>query len=125
MEDPPNRKVWFSITPLSCGWRKQWKHVAKHAYLVSVFEKKGKRLYLLPWIARSAEQRAALQELQLKENSTTMADWDTVDNEIGLEGILHGTETLPYSHGGEDIDQLGQAILGDLWERFVSLSLAL
>ena len=88
-------------------------------------KKRGKSLYLLPWIARSAEQRAALQELQLKENSTTMADWDTVDNEIGLEGILHGTETLPYSHGGEDIDQLGQAILGDLWERFVSLSLAL
>ena len=54
-----------------------------------------------------------------------MADWDTVDNEICLEDILHRTETLPYSHGGEDIDQLGQAILGDLWEWFVSLSLAL
>ena len=68
-------------------------------------KKEGKWLYLLPWIARSAEECAALQELWIKENGTTLADWDTLDNEIGLEGILHGMETLPYSHGGEDIDR--------------------
>ena len=85
------------------------------------FRKNGKWLYLLLWIARSAEEHAALQELWIKENGTTVADWDTLDNKIGLEGILHGMETLLYSHGGEDINQLGQAILGDLWERSVSL----
>ena len=90
--------------------------------MVRALRKKGKHLYLLSWIARSAEERAALQELQLKENNSTSANWDIMNNEIGLESILHGTETLPYSHGGEDIDQLGQAILGDLWEWFVLFS---
>ena len=84
--------------------------------------KNDKDLYLPPWIARSAEECAALQELQIKNNNTTSENWDTLDNEIGLENVLHGAETLPYSHGGEDIDQLSQAILGDLWEQFVSLS---
>ena len=122
MGDPSNPKAWSSLTPPWCGWQKQWKYVVRHICLVNVFEKKeGKWLYLLPWIARSAKERAALQELQIKENGTILVDWDTLDNEIGLEGILHGMETLPYSHGGEDIDQLGQAILGDLWEWFVSL----
>ena len=86
-----------------------------------MLSKNGKRLYLLLWIARSAKEHAALQELWMKENGITVADWDTLDNEIGLEGILHGMETLLYSHGGEDINQLVQAILVDLWEQSVSL----
>ena len=76
----------------------------RHVNLVRALKKKGKHLYLLSWIARSAEEHAALQELQLKENNSTSANWDIMNNEIGLESILHGTETLPYSHGGEDID---------------------
>ena len=125
MGDPPNPKAPFSTTPPWCSWQKQWRYDARHVYLVSVFGKKkkekGKHLCLLPWIAKSAEECAALQELQIRENNDIFADLDTLDNEIHLDDILHGAEILPYSHGGEDIDQLGQAILGGLWEWFVSL----
>jgi len=41
----------------------------------------------------------------------------TDDIEIGLDNILHGTEVLPYSHGGEEIEEIGKAIMGDIWNK--------
>lgn len=73
-----------------------------------------KALYLLQsYIAKTPEERAMLQKRQEEERNQQFTDWN---NEIDLDDILHGTDMFPSSHGGEEIDELGQAIMGDLWK---------
>ena len=38
------------------------------------------------------------------------------NNENDLDDFLHGADVFPSSHGGKEIDKLGQAIMGDLWK---------
>ena len=75
---------------------------------------KKKGLYLLlSRIGKTPEERARLQNLQEVESGTQFADWN---NENDLDNFLHGADVFPSSHGGEEIDKLGQAIMGDLWK---------
>lgn len=64
-------------------------------------------------VAKSQDERAVLRSLQEIEEST----WFKDDIEIRLDDVLHGTEVLPYSHGGEEIEELGKAIMEDIWNK--------
>lgn len=63
--------------------------------------------------AKNQDKHAVLRSLQAMEESSQFTD----DIEIGLDNILHGTEVLPYSHGGEEIEEIGKAIMGDIWNK--------
>lgn len=77
-------------------------------------KKDERNLYLLQlYIGKTLEERAALQSLQEEEKNKQLTDWD---DKIDLNDILHGTDVFSSSHGGEEIDELGQAIMGDLWK---------
>ena len=117
INDDPSKWKYTVLNHAALVWLAETAEARREARLKSKckFGKiKKKGLYLLlSRIGKTPEERARLQNLQEVESDTQFTDWN-IEND--LDGFLHGADVFPSSHGGEEIDKLGQAIMGDLWK---------